>query len=301
MYERVNLDSQLQTLMRINTQDMLEATGLDRLPWGRALLERLCRPLALRFARQLVDYDLMVGGRGLREGGSWLLRACGFRLEVSGQENVPAQGPLLIVSNHPGLADTIALFSSLPRQDLKVVAADRPFLRALHNTSRQLIYLRPSEREQIVSLRTIANHLRRGGAVLLFPGGKIEPDPALAPDAARSLEGWSKSIGLIVRLAKHTQVVPAVVSGVLSASAQRHPVTRLRRAKEDRERLGAMLQIAVPAYRSPIVRISFGQPLTPDFMLAAGNDAVAITEIVIKRVQSLFDQATEPAGLRVEI
>lgn len=289
-------DNRLQTLTRINTDDLIESIGLDGLRFGRGLLEKVCRPAAMRFARQLLDYDLVVGRRGLREGGSWLLRNCGVQLRVSGQDNVPPEGPLLIVSNHPGLADSIALFSSLPRQDLKIVAADRPFLRALENTSRRLIYVRPSEREQTGSLRLIAGHLRRGGAVLLFPGGRIEPDPALAPDAARSLESWSKSIGLIVRLAKHTRVVPAIVSGVLSASAQRHPVTRLRRAKEDRERLGAMLQIVVPAYRSLTVRITFGQPLTPACLLAAGKDAESITGMVIKHAQRLLDQSAEPRG-----
>jgi len=62
-----------------------------------------------------------------------------------------------------------------------------------------------------------------------FPAGQIEPDPALHAGARESLDGWSPSVGVLARLAGGTRVVPAVVSGVLSAPAQRHPLTLLRR------------------------------------------------------------------------
>ena len=46
------------------------------------------------------------------------------------QQELPSEGPLLIVSNHPGAADILALAAALPRKDIKFVAQDRPMFRA---------------------------------------------------------------------------------------------------------------------------------------------------------------------------
>ena len=71
-------------------------------------------------------------------------------------------------------------------------------------------------------VRAAVRDLRHGGVVLLFSAGRLEPDPAvLGRDGA--LLPWSESVGLIARLALETQVVPAAVSGVLSARAFSHP------------------------------------------------------------------------------
>src|SRR5829696_5441663 len=97
--------SSVEALTSINAQEMLEAIGLDRIRRGRALLERMCFPAAKRFAKQISSYDEMVGERGLREASLWVLEKHVKRLEVSGRKNIPDEGPLLIVSNHPGLSD----------------------------------------------------------------------------------------------------------------------------------------------------------------------------------------------------
>jgi hypothetical protein len=229
----------------------------------------------------------MVGARGLREASLWVLEKHIKRLEVAGRKNIPARGPLLIVSNHPGLSDAMALFASLPRNDLRTVAAERAFLLALNHTSHYLIYLQSGE--QNGSLRRISRHLRSGGAALLFPGGKIEPDPAIMAGASESLKRWSKSIGLIVRLVKEIQVVPAIVSGVVCRAAQQHPVTRIRKEEKNRARVGAMLQTLIPAYKSVAVRVSFGEPLDRNALLDGEGDTESITEIVIEHARRLLE------------
>jgi hypothetical protein len=105
----------------------------------------------------------------------------------------------------------------------------------------------------------VAQHLRRQGTLLLFPGGQIEPDPALLPDAAAALDAWSESVDLFARLVPDLTIVPALVSGVLSPAALRHPLTRIRRAETDRRWLGATLQFIRPA--DVTVRVSFGPPI----------------------------------------
>jgi hypothetical protein len=126
---------------------------------------------------------------------------------------------LLLVSNHPGLVGAVALFAAVPRCDLRVVAARRAFLEELPNTSWCLITLPEGASGRLGVVRDAARHLRGGGAVLTFPGGKIGPDPALLPGAVESLGGWSASVDLFARLAPDLTVVPAVVSGVVSPAS----------------------------------------------------------------------------------
>ncbi|MSP14790.1 MAG: 1-acyl-sn-glycerol-3-phosphate acyltransferase [Chloroflexi bacterium] len=288
---RVVLSHQtVDTLTHISVNDMLESLGLQGLRRGRRLASWLCLPAARRFAYQVATYDHYVGEKGLQAGAAWFLRHFIRALEVSGQEHLPPSGPLLIVANHPGLSDTLALFASLPRPDLHIVAADRPFLRALPHTERHLIFVREEEAARLGVVRTIAARLRQGQAILTFPAGEIEPDPAVLPGAVAALPRWSQSIGLFARLVPALQIVPAIVSGVLSPAAHNHPLTRLRSAQKDRERLGATLQIAIPAFQAVTVRVALGPPLLAADLLAAGHSAGAITQAVIDQAQRLIEQ-----------
>ncbi len=123
-------------------------------------------------------------------------------------------------------------------------------------------------------MRAAARHLRGGGAVLTFPAGRIEPDPAVLPGAAAALDRWSSSADLFARLAPNLAVVPVVVSGVISPSALRIPVTRLRRQERDREWLAATLQMLVPALRNVEVRVEFGRPVHAEQETAVGDAVI---------------------------
>jgi Acyltransferase len=193
------------------------------------------------------------------------------RVEIEGRERVPTEGSLLLVSNHPGLADAVALFSSVPRQDVRVVAAQWPLLDALPNTSRYLITVAKASSNRFAVLKSAAGHLKRGGALLNFPAGRLEPDPAVWPGAIEALEHWSTSVDLFARLAPNLTVVPVAVSGVFSPIALRNPLTSLRRREEDRWWLASNLQMLVPALRNVTVRVIFGVPVRT----ADAGDAVS--------------------------
>jgi hypothetical protein len=251
----------VETLTRVCVEDLLSAFGLGTLRHGRRPLELLSRIPARRLARQVATYDGIVGESGLAAGGAWALERMTRRVEVEGRENVPREGPLLLVSNHPGLSDTVALFATTPRPDLRVVAAERPFLKALPNTSRYLLTVAETSPGRFGLIRAAARHLRKSGAVLTFPGGKIEPDPAVLPGAVEALERWSASVDLFARLVPELAVVPVIVSGVLSPTSLRNPLTFLRRRREDREWLAATLQMMTPGLYDVTVKVSFGQPV----------------------------------------
>jgi 1-acyl-sn-glycerol-3-phosphate acyltransferase len=276
-------------LTKINTQDLLTAFGLSRVRRGRGLLELLCQPPARRLARQILMYDSLVASAGLQVGGAWALGQYVRNVEVQGQHLLPRSGSVLIVSNHPGLYDTIALFAAIPRCDLRIVAADRPFLRALAHTSRYLITVAEATKS-IGGTRAAARHLRSGGALLTFPGGRIEPDPAVLPGAAAALDDWSESISMFARLVADLTVVPVVVSGVLSSAALRHPLANLR-GHQHRQLLAATLQVVFPSLQRGTVRVSFGSPIVPG-MLRDGGGADVSTSIIAE-CRRLIERSAE--------
>jgi Acyltransferase len=271
----------IEVLTRVCVDELLEAFGLGGLSRGRSPLELLSRVPAKRLAREVATYDEIVGESGLAAGGAWALERMVRRVEVEGRENVPPEGPLLLVANHPGLADSLALFAVVPRQDLHVMAAERPFLEALPNTSRYLMTVPEASPGRLGVVRSAAQHLKRGGAVLTFPGGKIEPDPAVLPGAVEALMRWSGSPDLFARLVPDLTVVPAVVSGVLSPTALRNPLIFVRRRPRDREWLAATLQMLVPVLRNVTTRVAFGRPVK-----AEGG---AVRETVLGEMRRLIE------------
>jgi Acyltransferase len=274
-------DDCLERLTQLCVEDLICAFGLGGVSHGRALMESISRIPARRLARQILTYDRIVGESGLGTGGAWALKSLSRNTSIEGQENVPHGGPLLLVSNHPGLADAVALFAATPRDDLRVIAADRPFLEALPNTSRHLLTVRETSAGRSGVVRAAARHLRSDGAVLTFPGGRIEPDPAISPGAVEALNRWSSSADLFARLVPGLVVVPVVVSGVISPSALRNPLIHLRRSRRDREWLAATLQVLVPALRNVDARVEFGRPIRAE--------PGAVGDAVIEQVRRLME------------
>ena len=254
-------EGHLERLTQLCVDDLISAFGLGGTSHGRTVMESIARIPARRLAHQILTYDTIVGESGLGTGGAWALKRLSRSPSIEGQENVPRGGPLLLVSNHPGLADAVALFATIPRDDLRVIAADRPFLEVLPNTSRHLLTVTETSAGRSGVVRAAARHLRGGGAVLTFPGGRIEPDPAVLPGAVEALNHWSSSADLLARLTPGLVVVPVVVSGVISPSALRNPLIHLRRRRRDREWLAATLQVIFPALRNVDARVEFGSPI----------------------------------------
>ena len=131
-------------------------------------------------------------------------------------------------------------------------------------------------------MRAAARHLRGSGAVLTFPRGRIEPDPAVLPGAVEALDQWSSSAELFARLIPGLVVVPVVVSGVISPSALRNPLIHLRRRKRDREWLAATFQLLIPALRNVEARVEFGRPIHAE-------PGAAIGDAVIEEMRRLME------------
>jgi hypothetical protein len=209
----------------------------------RPLFEPLFAPATQRFAELAAGFDRDVKNHGFSEAARRLLPRFTREINVSGAERIPAQGPLLIVSNHPGTYDSLVIASNLPRPDLKIIASGVPFIRNLAATANHLIYssLEPFERMKVI--RATVRHLRDGGAVLIFPSGGIGPDPAIMPGALEELETWSPSLEVILRHVPSTRILITAVSGVLHAGWVRNPVIHMRSGRRNQQRVAEFFQI----------------------------------------------------------
>lgn len=284
-------------LTRITIQDMLAAFGLNRLRHGRRLLSALCHRPAQRFARTVAEFDRRVAATGLQAAAAWALERFATTVQADGIDGVPQDSPLLFASNHPGIADTLALFATIPRPDLMTVAAERPFLQALPHMARQLIFVKEDGASQLSVVRAVGMHLRRNGAALTFPAGCIEPDPAHLSGAVESLARWSPSVDLFARLASDLTVVPTLVSNVFNPRALHNPLTRLYKKPADRERFAAMLQVMAPHRLPATVHVVFGEPLRASAcrekrQLALHNDLRKRMEILLERQRKLRNGQT---------
>ena len=239
------------------------------------LVRRLIRPLASHVAGRFIAYDRALGETGMHNGSTWIVDDATGGLHVEGRERVPDDGPLLVVANHPGISDAVALLAALGRDDAWIVTANYPFLRAMRLASRRFLFVSDDPADRLSAFRSIVSRLRAGDTVIVFPAGGLELDPALSRDAAlASLATWSRSIELLARLVPDTLVVPAAISGVVSESAFDHRLARRREPQKERQRMATLLQVVLPAYRSNRVRISFGLPIeggSPDL-----HDAVVV-------------------------
>jgi len=282
----VSHPTQFETLTQINIDDFLSAWGLKRF----GLARMLARPAAQTFAREVIAYDDAVGASGWQVGGAALVKRYAGGLQVAGAENIPREGPTLILSNHPGLTDSVALFASIPRNDLRLIALDRPFLRALPHTGSRIFHLPDDPSQRAGATRLAAHYIKHGGAVLTFPAGHIEPDPLIQTGAMDSLASWSESIGLFARLVPQMKIVVAIVGAVLLEEAQRNPLTKLRRTKKDQELLGAALQILWRPYQRNMVRVAFTPPLLAADLLKANPDPVEVTKAVTGEAKKLIEK-----------
>jgi 1-acyl-sn-glycerol-3-phosphate acyltransferase len=292
------MPSQLDALTQINLDDLVSSFGWEKQPIPAALIRRIFGQSAGKFARQIIGFDTAIGNIGLTAAARQFLQKYFVHdVHVFGREHIPADGPALILSNHPGLADNISLFAAINRADLKTIAVQRPFLTTLPNTAKHLFLLEDDPAKRITLIRQVSAYLRQGGAALICPAGEIEPDPEVYPGALDSLAKWSDSARVFMRFAPETKIVPVLVSGVIWKKTARHWLTRIKRTRFDRERLAAALQLlTMVAYdaRPTTVKIRFAKPIILDDV---GTETQAIHQAVIASMRGLIQSPVEGAGV----
>jgi len=285
--------NQLDTFTSLNLDDLVSSFGWQVRSMAARLVRKLFLGPARTLARHMVGFDGEVGSLGLAEASRRLGRSYVQDVRLCGLDRLPS-GPILALSNHPGMTDTLSLFVALNRPDLKIIALQRPFLQALSNISPRLFYVLDDPAARMGLVRKVSTHLRSGGAVLTFPAGRIEPDPAVYPGALESLQTWTDSVGAFVRMAPETAVVPVLVRGVVWDVAARHPLLVIKRTREEKERLASALQLLAMimfGIKPVTVTVQIGHPVRASHL--GTTDSRAIQEAVLSEMRHLIEASPE--------
>jgi len=267
----------------------------------RCMLGRVAALPTGRFGRLFAAADREVGRAGLVGGCGWLLSDLGVGVASRGTEHIRDGYPLLVVSNHPGAYDSVAIASCIPRRDLKIFLFEVPFFRAMPNASRWYLYATDDPIDRMTALRATIRHLQGGGSVLLFGTGIIEPDPALGSGAITELGHWSRSIEIIMRQVPGLRLVLAAASGIMMPAFVNTPLRLIRKKPVDRRRVAEYLQVITqmifPRWFSVTVRLSFAPPLSAEDLSRESPGAHMMPAILAReRLLLLEHQAAMEVG-----
>jgi hypothetical protein len=246
----------------------------------QALIRALFGKAALRFSKLILELDHKVERHGTMEGARWLLQYFVNAHEASGMELIPAEGPLIIASNHPASYDAMVITAHIPRPDLKIIIGEISPYRYLPHVSQRAIFS-PNVKNtfgRMGTVRSAIRHLNEGGALLIFPRGGIEPDPAFMPNPDAEFHKWSRSLEIFIHSVPQTRVLVTAVSGVISKQTFFHPITWFRKSRPDRQRLAFMYQIIRQVVSGKELfglkpRVTFGE------LLAVNNQKTTLAEI----------------------
>ena len=281
----------VELLTKYIAEEIYKAFGLSSSHWLHYLLSPVVNLPAGRFSRVAARFDQDVAQYGFREAARRILPTFARGFQETGAEHIPAEGPLLVASNHPGTCDSLVIAANIPRPDLKIIVTGVPFIRDLPCAADHFIYVPREGPGRANVIRQAIRHLKDNGALLIFPSGTIDPDPALVPHADRSFEGWSPSLEMMLRYVPQAKVLLSVVSGVLSANWLRHPITYLSKEALSRRRIAEFMQVIqqmlIPDSLDIHPAVTFSEPLQVDDLT---QDGCPILDGMIRQAHLLMDR-----------
>ena len=189
--------------------------------------------------------------------------------EVKGLENIPAEGPCVIVSNHPhGMSDGLMIgdIAMKVRNDVRIVVNE--FLHCVRGMRPYQITVdvyggEDAKRANMSGMREMLKWLRDGHCLIIFPSGSAaswsEQDGRVIDDP------WQENMAAIIRKVKPT-VVPMHFSGQNGKLFQ--AVTRL--CKEKRS---ALLAREIKRDSRTLHQVRVGRPISPSRIEMAESDA----------------------------
>ncbi len=283
----------IATVQSAITDEIFFALGFKRrgflrrsLGWAFALPTR-------RFSRFMTSVDAAMAEGGSPAGCRVMMELLQVQIDARNVENIPVAGPVMILANHPGAYDSMAIGSLVPRPDLKAIVTGTRLYDSLPNLRPNVFFVSKDPAANMRTLREGIDHLNGGGLLLQFGSGKIEPDPATDPVGDEVFAQWSPSVEIMLRKVPGLRIVPTISSGVLLPRFRNNPLVRLRKGAMNRRRLAEFIQITqqliVPKSVKARAQISFGKP----FELAdleAESDGRRLLPAVIDRVKAQLNE-----------
>jgi 1-acyl-sn-glycerol-3-phosphate acyltransferase len=126
------------------------------------------------------------------------------RLRVTGHENVPATGGVIVASNHASYLDPLVVGAALKRRATYMAKEGLFRIPAIGEFVRSFSFPVRRDRPQPSTIKEAVRRLRNGELIVMFPEGGRSADGSVL-DAKRG-------VAVIAALSR-TPVVPALVSG----------------------------------------------------------------------------------------
>lgn len=287
-----DLRQKTNTLANDLVFELNKSLGFKKDGYLQPILKPLVWKPMVRFSELATHFDYRIVQEGFQKASAWFISHFVDRVTDLGVENLPKEGPLLVAANHPGAYDSLVITSRLPRDDVKIISSNIPFVKKLPDASKHMIFSAPDPHTRMGVARKALRHLKNGGALLVFARGTMDPDPAFMPGSKEELTHWTSSLGLFLRNVPQTRVAIALISGVLSPRYLNHPSTLFRQGRVNKQRLSeffqVMYQLMAPGKLMVSPNLSFAPTLTLDD-LGGGRDIHKITKEIIINAQEQFE------------
>jgi hypothetical protein len=234
----------------VSSGHLLEALRYEvfralRLPpqnWKRPVMNILLHFAYLRMIRMAAIFNRETENHGFAEASRIVLPWFTNQVEIKKEEELPDHGPLIVACNHPGSFDALVIAAHLKRTDLKLIARDMPLLQYLPGVNACMIYSTRDMTHRATVLRQALRHLESGGALLLFAGGNLEPDPAYLPQAVQALNSWTSSLSLFLKRIAEARISFGIASRMIDRRWVKHPLVSFRQSEWDRQFMAEFLQ-----------------------------------------------------------
>lgn len=258
----------IEILHKSITDEIFIALGLRPRNPLRWILQPVLSKPANHFAKIAATFIHDADTIGVPQSARKTMPVFSMKATARNYQSMPETGPILLVTNHPGALDSLALTSSLTRSDVRMMVSDVPFMRQFGAESNFLIYVDFKTIGGMVALREAIAHLKKGGLVIVYAHGEVEPDPELDEQGAyRSIGEWSRSIEAMLRKVPQARLQLAIMSGAVMSKFIKSPLAKLRKKSFERQKAGEFIQVIQQLVFPKSVRIdihlSFDQPFRP--------------------------------------
>ncbi len=189
---------------------------------------------------------------------AWILVSLLYRIRVTGLENIPQHGPVVLVCNHVSFVDALVLGGTVRRPTRFVMyykIFQIPLLRFIFETAKAIPIASAREDEALLeaSFDHIEAALRDGDVVGIFPEGGITRDGEIQP--------FKQGIEKIIERSP-VPVIPVALSGLWGSWFSRQAGGGVRK---------------IPGRLFARVDVRIGEPLQPEDVTAAGLEVLVRT------------------------
>ncbi|NIP37517.1 MAG: 1-acyl-sn-glycerol-3-phosphate acyltransferase [Candidatus Dadabacteria bacterium] len=142
----------------------------------------------------------------VRPWGTYVLKGCGVRLDVEGEDNLP-KDPCILMYNHSSSFDIYAFSAGVPfewRAIMKDEVAKIPFVGWVCRMTGQYFVARDGGSRDLNMVKEIVEKIKHGPSVLVAPEGTRSEDGNLLP---------FKKGGFVIALQAKVPVVTMVITG----------------------------------------------------------------------------------------